>query len=226
MVRIVKEHDERRMELLNTAQQLFAQKGYEQTSVREVIKEVGVAKGTFYHYFDSKLNLLDELIERMVDVSLAGMGRIVNDSELDALEKLNRFFDDTAKFKLENRALLLKLLQPYFSPDNAIFRQKINEQSVVKVAPLLGQIFSQGTEEGVFQVAQPKDMAEIIIRLSQGLSEEIAMLFLNAPHNTHTFETIAHKTAVHNQAIERLLNAPEGTIHLIKLDQIQSWFGE
>jgi hypothetical protein len=47
MTRIVKAPDERRSELIATAQQLFYTKGYERTSVSDIVKAVGVAQGTF-----------------------------------------------------------------------------------------------------------------------------------------------------------------------------------
>ncbi|MGB6371054.1 MAG: TetR/AcrR family transcriptional regulator, partial [Atribacterota bacterium] len=59
MVRIIKKYDERRTEFLDTAQELFFTKGYEQTAVETIIKKMGLSKGTFYYYFKSKEDLLD-----------------------------------------------------------------------------------------------------------------------------------------------------------------------
>lgn len=53
----------RRSEILDVAQRLFYLKGYDQTSVQDIITEIGIAKGTFYHYFNSKLELLDAIID-------------------------------------------------------------------------------------------------------------------------------------------------------------------
>lgn len=61
MTRITKAPDERRMELFNAAQALFFTKGYEKTSVKDIVKQVGVAKGLFYYYFESKQALLEAL---------------------------------------------------------------------------------------------------------------------------------------------------------------------
>ena len=47
MVRVVKPHEERRNELLDTAEALFYQKGYDNTTVADIIDAVGIAKGTF-----------------------------------------------------------------------------------------------------------------------------------------------------------------------------------
>lgn len=59
----------RRDEILNAALQVFARRGYHQTRISDVIAEAGIARGTFYLYFESKsaifLKLLDRLLVRM-----------------------------------------------------------------------------------------------------------------------------------------------------------------
>ena len=66
MARIVKVPDERRSELVATAQQLFYTKGYERTSISDIVKAVGVAQGTFYYYFDSKTAVLEAIITQIM----------------------------------------------------------------------------------------------------------------------------------------------------------------
>ncbi len=65
-MRIVKEYEERRKEILETAERLFLTKGYTKTTVNDILKEIGIAKGTFYHYFKSKEEVMDEIIMRII----------------------------------------------------------------------------------------------------------------------------------------------------------------
>ena len=53
MARTVKDKEERRLEFIETAQRLFIENGYYATSIDDIVNEMGVAKGLFYHYFDS-----------------------------------------------------------------------------------------------------------------------------------------------------------------------------
>jgi AcrR family transcriptional regulator len=224
MTRIVKEHDERREEILDTAQQLFSQKGYEQTAVQDITTTIGIAKGTFYHYFASKLDLLDELIERMIDFAISMIEPIIADPDMSALEKLDRFLDSIARWKLENKVFFLDIMRPYFGPDNTIFRQKANEASLAKVAPLLAKVINQGMAEGVFDIPHPVEVARVVLRLSQGLGEETAAFLLNGDFDSTSFDTLACKLVVYHTAVERLLKAPAGSIELIKLDDLRKWF--
>lgn len=70
--------EQRRAEILDAALQVFAEKGYHGTAVSDVVKTAGVARGTFYSYFDSKdaifLELLDGLLQTLRD-SVSGVER-------------------------------------------------------------------------------------------------------------------------------------------------------
>ena len=85
MARTVKPPDVRRSELIATAQHLFYTKGYETTSVSDIIDSVGVAKGTFYYYFDSKQAILEAIIDELMDQSMAILQKIVSDETLAAI---------------------------------------------------------------------------------------------------------------------------------------------
>ena len=53
--------------LLNTAYHLFTEKGFQKTSISDIVNEAGVAKGTFYYYFKSKEEVMDAIIERFIE---------------------------------------------------------------------------------------------------------------------------------------------------------------
>ena len=53
-MRISKEPEERKQEILETAMKLFAQNGFEKTSISDIAREIGVAQGLCYRYFPSK----------------------------------------------------------------------------------------------------------------------------------------------------------------------------
>jgi TetR/AcrR family transcriptional regulator, transcriptional repressor for nem operon len=67
MVRVVKDPTVRRTEILDVAQRLLVTRGYEEMGVQDILDELQISKGAFYHYFDSKLALLAAVIDRMQD---------------------------------------------------------------------------------------------------------------------------------------------------------------
>ena len=224
MTRIIKAPDVRRSEILDVAQKLIYLKGYEQTSVQDIITEIGIAKGTFYHYFSSKQDLLDAIIKRMIEQTLQTVEPIVNDNQLNALEKFTRFFAYIESWKIENKTFLLEVLKVWHKDENAIFRQKMGVETTRAVAPVLAKIIQQGVVEGIFVTNYPEDLAEVILQIGQPLSETATELLLNIEQDDHTLEIITRKVIVYERAIERVLGAPPNSLKLFDLDIIKLWF--
>ena len=88
MPRTVKDPEERKAELLDTAMRLFAEKGYDNVSVRSVAREAGVASGLAYHYFDSKQRLFDAAIGHYAERCSEGMRAALDDGALSLDEKI------------------------------------------------------------------------------------------------------------------------------------------
>jgi len=79
--------------ILTTALQLFNDKGYEQTTVLDIVEEMKVSRGAFYHHFKSKEEVLHAILEQKGDIQW--QSDVYNDSNLTGLEKLRKlmFFD-------------------------------------------------------------------------------------------------------------------------------------
>ena len=112
MARIVNpsEHEMRRNEILDAAQQLLFTKGYEQMSIQDILTQLKISKGAFYHYFDSKQALLEALIERIADQVILYLKPIVEDEHLSAPEKLQRLFNAASRWKTDRKEVLLTMV--------------------------------------------------------------------------------------------------------------------
>lgn len=226
MARVVKEHDARRSEILDVAQELFYSKGYEQTSIKDIINVIGIAKGTFYHYFSSKIQLLDELVERMLVHTMRMVEPIVEDDQLDALQKFHLFFGTIENWKIENKAFLKGILRVFYDDDNALLRHKMKAASVTATTPHLAKIIHQGIEEGTFDTYYPDDIGEIIIVIGQSLAEQLACLLLREDGNEAALLTIERKIAVTQYSLERVLGAPRDSVKIFDLGRLGQWFEE
>ncbi|EFO80050.1 transcriptional regulator, TetR family [Oscillochloris trichoides DG-6] len=72
----------KRSEILDATRKLLYRKGYDQITIKDVIDEVQISKGAFYHYFDSKQALLEALLERMRTESERLFRDIIGDTSL------------------------------------------------------------------------------------------------------------------------------------------------
>jgi AcrR family transcriptional regulator len=127
MPRTVKQEDytAKRNQILDAVLRLIYTKGYERMTIQDILNELQISKGAFYHYFDSKAALLEALIERMGQEALQLLNPIVHDRHLPALEKLQRYFDTAVRWKTARKTFMLELLHVWYADRYAIVRQKM-----------------------------------------------------------------------------------------------------
>jgi AcrR family transcriptional regulator len=213
--RVVKEHDERRNEILDAAQLLFHQQGYDATSVNTIIGKLNVSKGTFYHYFASKEDLLDSLVDRFTVDIMRLIHEATRKEGLSALERLDAYFRVAGQHKAANAEMIFMMLKALYRDENILLRHKTDFQIVRKSASEIADIIRQGVAEGVFDVGDPDDTAELILNIAMGIRESMAQLWLQLPETPDLWDEIQRKTKGFETAIERILGAPAGSIRLV-----------
>ncbi len=217
-------HAIRRDAFLDVAQRLMQTKGFEQMSVQDVLDVMHTSKGAFYHYFQSKTDLLDAIVERMVDAGVAQVSRGIDDPGRTALEKFEAFFGDLAEYKLERRDLILGFMRAWMSEDNAIVREHFRRGLVSRLQPLMTTIVRQGVAEGVFRVDSPEATARVLISVIQGLNEDATGLFLALDAGSISFEYLEERLAAYVQAFERILDAQPGSLKFVDVSVIRDWY--
>ncbi len=84
--------------ILETAQRLFTEKGYEHTSIQDIIDNLGgLSKGAIYHHFKSKEDILDTVMTRLSETSNKTLLDIQNRSDLTGKEKLKLLLTESVK---------------------------------------------------------------------------------------------------------------------------------
>jgi AcrR family transcriptional regulator len=223
MTRTVKEYDERYAEFLAIAQELFYRQGYEQTSVQEIITALGVAKGTFYHYFASKADLLSALVEHLYRQTVATLEPMVADESRSAVDKFNALFVQIGVWEADNRELLIDALHMLYQDKNLRLRSRMMAQSNAVIAPLLARIVRQGVAEGAFAVASPDDAAEIVLAIGMACFDMMSTLILMGPGSTEAAHTMKRKLSAYERSIERVLGAAADSLRLIDSETLQVW---
>ncbi|ADG89397.1 hypothetical protein TBS_34340 [Thermobispora bispora] len=90
-----------RNRLLAEATRLFAERGFEGTSVQEIVAAAGVTKGAMYHYFDSKDDLLAEIYARVLRMQMERLVKFA-DSDAPVEERLHAAAMDVIITSIEN----------------------------------------------------------------------------------------------------------------------------
>jgi len=225
MARIVKEdeYNVRRNEILESAQRFVFTKGYEQMAIQDILDDLHISKGAFYHYFTSKQALLEAMTERYIRDAQQVLIPIVHDPNLPALEKFQRFFDTIARWKTARLELIMALLRSWYSDSNAIMRQKVTAASVKWYAPMMTEIICQGIREGVMNNPYPEQTGEVILSLSLGLGESMIGLFLPDGLHLKDLPHIEAIMAAYGSALERILGIPPGSIQFADMAMMREW---
>lgn len=209
--------------ILETANTLFFTKSYENTSIQMIIDTLGIAKGTFYHHFSSKAELLSE-IGYQRGKHLVGITRNIIDSQnKNAVQKFEELFNTLGSLKIEQMPYLEDLARVFYNDKNVYLREKLTERSQELVQPMMVNIIEQGEEEGVFHSYDSEFTAKVIFSFIASLGKEIVPPFLRVfknPEDHQALTELKEFGAKINNLIERILGAEEGTLNLYNFDII------
>jgi len=158
-VRIVKKLEIRKNEILDAAEKLFTAKGFERATVNDILDELGIAKGTFYHYFTSKEDALDAIVSRRIESGLEKARLIAASCDLGVHEKMLAVI---MAQKPENQ-VQEEFTSVLHEQENALLHQKILVQCVLGLSPILQGIAEEGIENGSFSTLFPKESIEILL---------------------------------------------------------------
>ncbi|NJO83357.1 MAG: TetR/AcrR family transcriptional regulator [Blastochloris sp.] len=219
-----KEHALKRNQILDVTQRLIYTKGYEQMAIQDILDEIRISKGAFYHYFDSKPVLLEALLARMQEESKQALLPIVQDPHLSALEKLQRFFDTSVRWKTARKAFLIELLRVWYTDHNAIVRQKLWANMIKETMPMIVAIFHQGIREGVLDIPFPDQIGGVFLSVIQSMGDAWADLLLMPDPPDDQLQRAERLIAAYNHALERVLGAPAGSIQLMDAESLHEWF--
>jgi AcrR family transcriptional regulator len=221
----------RRRQILDAAQRLLDSKGYEQMTIQELLDALQLSKGGFFHHFESKAELLEALVERWLDEAERILIVILRDPELSAVDKLQQAFAATSRWKLSHKEALMALLRGWYSDGNARARDRLEVVRIRRLAPLFGRLIHQGIQEGSFATAHPDRLGEVVLLLFQALGDAFARLLLaHAPPagvsaGAERVRNAEQTIELYTEAVERVLGARAGSVHLLDSATIHKWFG-
>ena len=190
----------RRDVIIDTAESLFIGKGFNNTSVDEIVNKLGVAKGTFYYYFKSKEEILDELINRYLKNIKTIADQIVLKDELNAPDKIMLLFKQISKYGSSRKNIFDYL----HKESNAQLHIKYEKKSFPLLIPSFVTLIEQGIKEGVFNTRYPEEAAFAILGLNDNLFGKKKII-------KKQIKKLQEQAAIFFDFLERILGAKTGT---------------
>jgi len=162
----MKKGEKRKHELLKIAYEMFLRRGYENTSVDEIIAKAQIAKGTFYYYFPSKEQLLEDVIEMMIENETAAAEQIMR-LELPAPQKIVGIIA-SIKPTEEEKPISDALMQP----QNVLMHDKIRKKLIRVIVPLLSEAVEEGVRQGFFSCNNIPERVRMLLVVSNDTFNE------------------------------------------------------
>ena len=192
----MKKGELRKQQLLQIAYGMFLSKGYENTSVDEIIAEANIAKGTYYYYFESKEQMLEEVIEMMLAEETARAQQVLS-SELDVPQKIMGIIASLRPSQEE-----APIEDALNKPENILMHRKINQKLLDMIVPLLSEAVSEGAQKGIFSCNHIPERVRMLMMLSTELFDEGSFT--------------SNEVEVFIDMTEKLLGAEPGSMNFIR----------
>jgi AcrR family transcriptional regulator len=199
--RVSKDPEVRKQEIVAAAFDLFREKGYDQVSVQDIVKKVGLVQGTFYYHFKSKYELMDAVVDYEMRKNIAVLESIATDEKLSTLEKVQA----TINLNPDNeRRRFIKLI---CSEENGVLYMKSQKKMAEELVPFLTQMIEAGNKEGVLNVQYPRETVELLLDMQLDFERILA----NTPDRDDAYRLIRTMEDIYI----KVLGVRPGSIRLI-----------
>lgn len=199
-MRIVKDAEVRKNEILDAADELFALKGYDGTSTNDILEKVGIARGTLYHHFKSKEEIMDALIERYSLRLLSKAKEIAEDRSIPIVERIIRVVMALNFSGGSSR----QIMEHIHKPQNALMHRKLERVVIRSVTPIMAGIIREGVEQGIFHTPYPYECMEMVVVYANTVFDDDMVPITDEERAARIQALIFH--------VERMLGARSGSL--------------
>ncbi|QOR35101.1 TetR/AcrR family transcriptional regulator [Clostridium sp. 'deep sea'] len=202
-------------QIINTAYELFAEKGYEKTTVAQIIGKAGTSKGGFYHHFKSKDEILEHITLSFVKQIQVYYYQVLGNEQLSIIQKFTETFYGIGEIKKSYIAEWPKLNKIYSFTGNHVLLKKMGEEFAKITNDFYLQLLKLGVDQNVFKIEYVEDVAALWSREVIQFHRSAKQLFFS--NNQNNQNRFYKSLAFNQQLINYLLGLQPNTINLVSL---------
>lgn len=149
--------------IMNTAARLFMEKGFDRTSLQDIIDETKLSKGAIYHHFTSKEDIFDKICQRIGAENAQRLAAVRDDKSLNGSEKLRQIFRSSMLHPNQER---IAEIIPCLLDNPRLLTIHIRMQFDEVAPDFIAPIIKEGIADGSIKAENPEQLAEAIMILS------------------------------------------------------------
>ena len=220
----MKKGELKRAQLLDAAEKLFFEKGYDRTSVQDILDALGMSKGGFYHYFDSKEAVLRAVSERRAEARFERLTQELYGSRRGPIDRLNLLLGMANLYEREDLRFATMMLKLCYIDGDAAMREHRRRILLDRLAPYVADVISEGMADGSFHARHPMELGKLLLLLALDADEEACTTLARQSGNPDALIDMLELMNAWREAAEDLVGAPFGSIRLFDATRlVSSW---
>ena len=208
----MKKGDLKRRQILDTAERLFYERGYDHTGVQDILDALGMSKGGFYHYFEAKDQLLRELCARRWEERFERVRMELNGGRRSPMDKLNLLMGLSNLFEAEDERFAALMLKVCYRDGDASIRECRRRTLIEGAADAVRDAFLEGVEAGVLHARNPVAASRLLLLLACDVNDEACELLATEADDPDAMLRLIDLLNAYREAIELLAGAPFGSL--------------
>ena len=212
--------DLRKKQILETAEALFTERGYEQTGVQDILDRLHLSKGSFYHHFVSKELVLQTILEGRAEKAAEALR---SEAGEDGLERMNRLLSGMIPFRGEGLSFLKMLMPVFLLPEGKSvlsgYQEALKKAWLPMTEDALARMIGQGTAYTPYPEVTASILLDLVNDLWSCLSREI-LRGISGDGEKPSPAGLLIWLEPYRAAAENLLSAPYGSIPLLNLEAL------
>ena len=210
----------RKEAIMKTAEKLFFEMGYAETSIQDILDALSISKGGFYHYFDSKNALLEEICRERSARDIERIRAELFSGKFSPVQKLNLLLAALHLFDREDARFVAMVLKVSYVDGDVHFRDQMRTYMQDNLRMMVDEVLREGMADGSFFTRNPGQLGRILLMLGYDVNDEVCRILAAEHENPECVIAIIDLLDAYRESVENLCGARFGSISLFDLEHL------
>lgn len=216
----MKKGEMRREAIMKAAEKLFFEKGFAETSIQDILDALSISKGGFYHYFDSKNALLEEICRERSAQDIERIRAQLFSGKFTPEQKLDLLLGALHLFGREEARYVALVLKVSYVDGDVHFRDQMRSYMQENLRPMVDEVLREGMAGDSFFTRNPGQLGRILLMLGYDVNDEVCRILAANSENPECVIAIIDLLDAYRESVESLCGAKFGSISLFSLEHL------